>query len=251
MLFCTCIGFFAIFISGSGFAVSKIGILISLLSAVSFSIFVITWMECVKTGALVMIDIFLTAGVAIPMIGGTMLLNENMRPAQWIGFLILIFGIIIMCGYNNSIKGRMTSKLFFLLILLGASNGFASLAQKMFVEFCNNTSTLVFNFYTYLFSMIILGTPLIFNPTVFATNIKNTKSMLSILIISICMYLNLMFKTLAGIHLSTAQIYPLCQGLALINSSIIAAVFFDEKINFRAILGMAVSFVALLVINLL
>ena len=99
--------------------------------------------------------------------------------------------------------------------------------------------------------MIILGTLLIFNPTVFATNIKNTKSMLSILIIAICMYLNLMFKTLAGIHLSTAQIYPLCQGLALINSSIIAAVFFDEKINFRAILGMAVSFVALLVINLL
>ncbi len=251
MFFCTCIGFLAILVSGCGFAISKIGILISLFSAVSFSIFVLTWMECVKTGALVMVEIFLTAGVAIPMIGGSMLLNESIRPVQWIGFLILILGVAILCGYNNSIKGRMTSKLFFLLILLGGSNGFASLAQKIFIDVCDSTSTLVFNFYTFLFSTIILGVPSIFKPTVFSTNVKKLKLMLGIFIIAICHYLNLMLKMLAGIHLSTAQIYPLCQGLGIINSSIIACVFFGEKINLRAILGMLVSFVALLIINLL
>ena len=251
MLLCTCIGFVAVIVTGNGFAVTWEGLLISLLSAVSFSAFVVIWMECVKTGALVMIDIFLTAGVAIPMIGGILLLDEAVRPIQWIGFLILILGVAIICGYNNSIKGRMSAKLLFLLILLGMSNGFASLAQKMFVELCAGTSTFVFNFYTYLFSMVILGVPLIFKPTVFVSNVKKPKLMLGIFIVAVCLYLNLMFKMFAGMHLSTAQIYPLCQGLGIVNSSIIASVFFGEKINHRAILGMLVSFVALLMINLL
>lgn len=251
MFLCTCIGFFVVIVSGSGFAISKSGILISLLSAVSFSVFVITWMESVKIGALVMIDIFLTAGVSVTMIGGAILLDESIRMVQWIGFLVLILGVTIMCGYNNRIKGRMTLKLFLLLILCGVSNGFASLAQKMFVEFCGGTSTLVFNFYTYLFSMILLGIPLLFNPASFSANIKKPKLMLGIFIVAICLYLNLMFKMFAGEYLSTAQIYPLCQGLGIVNASIIASAFFGEKITTRAVLGMLVSFGALLMINLL
>ena len=251
MFLCTIIGFLVIIISGCGFSVSGTGILISLLSAVSFSIFVVTWMECVKIGALVMIDIFLTAGISVTMVGGALLLDEPIRMVQWIGFLILIAGVAIMCGYNNRIKGRMTYKLFFMLVLCGASNGFASLAQKMFVEFCSGTSTFVFNFYTYLFAMFILGIPLIFKPASFTENIKKPKLMLSVFIVAVCLYLNLMFKMFAGEHLSTAQIYPLCQGLGIVNASIIASTFFGEKITMRAVVGMVVSFGALLIINLL
>ena len=251
MFLCTLIGFFVIIVSGCGFAISGVGLLISLLSAVSFSIFVVTWLESVKIGALVMIDIFLTAGISVTLLGGALLLDEPIRMTQWIGFLILILGVTIMCGYNNRIKGRMSFKLFFLLILCGASNGFASLSQKMFVEFCSGTSTFVFNFYTYLFSMILLGIPLIFNSKTFSANIKKPKLMLGIFIVAVCLYLNLMFKMFAGEHLSTAQIYPLCQGLGIVNASIIAATFFGEKITWRAVLGMLVSFGALLIINLL
>ena len=67
----------------------------------------------------------------------------------------------------------------------------------------------------------------------------------------ICLFLNSYFKTLAAHYIDAAQLYPLCQGLSLIFSSLMATFLLKEKLDFRGTVGIAVAFGALLVINLL
>ena len=59
------------------------------------------------------------------------------------------------------------------------------------------------------------------------------------------------FKTFAAGRLLSAQLYPLAQSGSLILSSIMSAVFFDEKLNLKSVVGITMSFTALIIINVL
>lgn len=71
-----------------------------------------------------------------------------------------------------------------------------------------------------------------------------------ILVMSLALILNSYFKTLAAGYLSSAQLYPLNQGAALVLSTLMAAIFFGEKPNVKCIVGIALAFAGLLVMNL-
>ena len=77
------------------------------------------------------------------------------------------------------------------------------------------------------------------------------KIVLYIAIMAICLFANSYFKTLAATKLDSAQLYPLNQGAALIMSMGMSALFFKEKVTPKAILGIALAFVGLLVMNVL
>jgi multidrug transporter EmrE-like cation transporter len=68
---------------------------------------------------------------------------------------------------------------------------------------------------------------------------------------AVCLFANSYFKTVAAQHLDAIKLYPLNQGGAVILSLLMSSILFKEKINAKCILGIALSFVALLMINLL
>ena len=68
---------------------------------------------------------------------------------------------------------------------------------------------------------------------------------------SVCLFANSYFKTLAAGILPSAKLYPLNQGASLILSSFMSMIFFKEKMTGKCIIGIILSFIALLVINLL
>lgn len=252
MVLCACIAFAAAVLSGGiGSLRAEPGlILLSLLSAVSFAGFTYTWMLCAKSGALVMIDVFLTAGVLLPMLGGWIFWGDRVSPRQWIGFAVLLVGVGFLCAFHNSIKPKMTRKLFALLVACGALNGVQSFSQKFFAVRFAGVGSASFQFYTYLFAALLFIGILCLKKFPPAEGFRDKKRLGGIAIISVLLYLNLFFKLLAGKTLTAAQIYPLCQGLGILNSSLIAAFFFGEKINGKAVAGMLVSFGGLLLINL-
>jgi uncharacterized membrane protein len=77
------------------------------------------------------------------------------------------------------------------------------------------------------------------------------KSYLYIIIMAIALFATSYFKTLAAKYLSAVQLYPLNNGGAVMLSLFMAAVFFKERINIRCIIGICLSFGALLMINFL
>ncbi len=226
---------------------------ISVLSGVTSSIFVVTWLISVKNGAYMMMDVFLMLGMIVPLIGSSISFGESIGGMQWLGLGILMIAVLIMCSYNNSLKGKMSMTSVVLLIICGVSSGLTDFSQKLFVEHTDTVSIAAFNFYTYVFSAVVLA---VFYG-VFSAKDKGDSEPTElrrifgyILVMSVCLFASSYFQTQAAIYLPSAQLYPLSKGTALILSSLMSAVLFKERLTVKCIIGMVLSFIALLIINL-
>ena len=203
-----------------------------------------------------MLDVFLMLGVLVPIIAGRFVFGETIKLTQWIGIGVLIIAAVIMCSYNNSIKEKMSISALVMLIVCGAANGLTDFSQKLFVKQLSDVPISVFNFYTYVFSAAVLAVFLIIFSVKEKAQGTETVSGLKrifgyIAIMSVCLFANSYFKTMAAGYLDSAQLYPLNQGLALMLSSVMSAVFFHERLTLKCIIGLMLSFAGLIIINVL
>ena len=258
MVLCILISFLLLALSGrlSLLAVDLNVVLITLLSGVTTSVFVVAWLLAVRRGAYMMLDVFLMLGVIVPLLLSEFLFDEKIRLNQWAGLLVLLVAVVIMCSYNNQIKEKMSLKSLGLLVLCGIANGLTDFSQKLYVKTVADSSAAVFNFYTYIFSALVL---LVFYLGAKVTDKTGSSSETDVLrrvggyvaVMSVCLFLNSYFKTMAAGILPSAILYPLSQGASLILSSFMSMLFFKEKLTAKCITGIALSFVGLLIINLL
>lgn len=258
---CILIGFFVVLFSCGlqPLAVSWQTLGITALSGVGTALFVVSWLMAVRRGAYMLVDVFLMLGLIVPIGGSAIFFHEQIRYNHWLGFAILLVAVLLLCSYNNSIKTRLTLPSVLLLCLSGFSSGVADFSQKLFVHRAADTPIAVFNFYTYLFAAVLLA---IFyltqrggksaEPADGASGADKTKYILFYIpIMAICLFLNSLFKTYAALYLDAAILYPLNQGAALVLSSVMAAVFFGEKMKRKSVLGILLAFCALMVMNML
>ena len=259
MFLCIVIGLLLLFVQEgfSSLEVSRTTLLISMLSGVCSALFVISWLFAVKQSAYMMVEVFLLVGTVIPIALSFMLFDEKIRPIQGVGLVVLFIAVYIMSTYNVSVKGKMTLKAMIPLIVAGAANGFADFSQKMFVRIDGADSVSAFNLYTYVFAAAVLLIFYIFNRIKSGRTdgedggFKKLYRLLGfVFVMSVCLYLNSYFKTLAGGYISATQLYPLNQGAAVILSLLMSSIFFKEKINWKCIIGICLAFVALMFINL-
>lgn len=258
MVLCILISFLLLALSSrlSLLAVDLNVVLIALLSGVTTSVFVVAWLLAVRRGAYMMLDVFLMLGVIVPLLLSEFLFDEKIRLNQWAGLLVLLVAVVIMCSYNNQIKEKMSLKSLGLLVLCGIANGLTDFSQKLYVKTVADSSAAVFNFYTYIFSALVL---LVFYLGAKVTDKTGSSSETDVLrrvggyvaVMSVCLFLNSYFKTMAAGILPSAILYPLSQGASLILSSFMSMLFFKEKLTAKCITGIALSFAGLLIINLL
>ena len=259
MLLCIPIGFLFVWASDAvqNLIADPLIYLIAAVSGISTALFVVTWIGCVRWGAYMMVDVFVTLGIMIPVFLCTLLFDEPLRAAHVIGLVLLVFAAYMMCTYNRSLhqdRPRLRVKQLLLLFLCGASNGITQFSQK-WLRHVGNTDISVFNFYTYIFaSAVLLILLLLFPKEDRAPNIaKNDLRRLALFVIlmSACLFLHSFCSTAAAGYLSSAQLYPLMQGSALILSMLMSAVCFGERINVRCVIGIVSSFAAMLCIEFL
>ena len=239
--------------SFSAFQLSPYLFFICAISGISTSFFVVTWIVSVKRSAYMMLDVFLTLAVIVPLILCNILFDEAIKPLQWLGFIMLIIAAYIMCSYNNSIKEKITMRSFLLMLVCGLSNGVSSFAQKWFTYKSVRASAAVFNFYTYVISAIILLTCFII-----VSRNENKSNLLSplkhiygyVIVMAVCLFLNSFFMTKSAEYLDSVKTYPLSQGGALILSTLMSVIFFKEKITVKCVIGLVITFASLLIINL-
>ena len=261
---CVVLGFGQSF---SELAIDGTVLLITAISGVTTSVFVITWLLSVRRGAYMLVDVFLMLGVMVAILLCWGFFGESVSIRQGIGFLVLLGAVILMCSYQRAIKGKITLPAILLLVLCGVSTGLTDFSQKWFVRTVADKPVAVFQFYTYLFSAITL---LIFyvaigvlarrRQTVSESGERRPRRGLGkklplalvgyILVMAICLYLHSYFKTKAAGLLTATQLYPLNQGGALLLSTVMAAVCFHEKPRASSVIGLILAFAALLLINL-
>lgn len=257
MILCIVIGFgIILFTSGVGALKVDTGtVLITILAGVSISFTVIFWLLAVKQSAYIILDVFAVLSVLVPTISSLILYDEKIKINQIIGFIILLTATVILCSYNNSIKTKLSIGTLLTLLGFGVANGLCDFSQKMFVYHNAEKNVYVYNFYTYLFSSITLL--ILFVILSFTSKEKNDgenkkalgKISLYVSIMSVCLFLNSFFKTMAAITVPSAILYPCVQGIALILSVAMAVVFFKEKLTLKCIVGTTMIFAGLLIIN--
>ncbi len=255
MIICIVIGFFMALIQDGiyAFAVSKNVLAISALSGITSSVFVVTWLISVRKGAYMMMDVFLMLGIIVPLIGSNICFGEGITLFQCLGLGLLLIAVLIMCSYNSSLKGAMNITALILLIICGVSSGLTDFSQKLFIECKGNTSIAVFNFYTYVFSALVLG--ICYGSTRIRSKAIHKKSKLSLIwvyvvIMAVSLFVNSFFQTKAAGYLPSAQLYPLSKGAGLILSSLMSVILFKEQMTVKSVTGIILSFVSLLIINM-
>lgn len=250
-------------------------ILLSAMSGISTAMFVVLWLILVKRGAYMLVEVFLMLGILIPLLAGTVLYREQIQPVQWLGMLILFGAVLLMCSYNNSVNRKLSLSSVVLLILCGASSGITDLSQKMFVYSLPGFPISVFNFYTYCFAALTLAILLPFfsrrpagetqpetssiqpalktAPGLWTSLFRSLPagSLPYILTMSVCLFLNSYFKTVAAGYLDAVLLYPINQAAALTLSSLMAAFIFHEKLTPKGIAGLLLAFIGILCINVL
>ena len=262
MVACIFIGFFLILAQNdlASLTPSRDFMLISALSGVTSAIWVVSWLLSVRSGAYMMVEVFLLLGVVVPIIPCYFLFGYEVGTWQIVGIAILLVAVFIMCTYNSSIKGKMSVKAFLLLLLCGFTSGVADFSQKLFTEVAPEGATNAsFNFYTYVFAAItLLLSYLVLRQVDKKSGTMPRKPLevvkpiwIYVLIMAACLFTNSFFKTEAARLLDPVKLYPLNQGCAVILSLLMSVIIFKEKINAKCIVGICLSFVALIMINLL
>lgn len=261
MLICIPIGLlFVLLYTGSAgsLVVDAKTLLISAMAGIATSAFVVSWIVSVRRGAYMMVEVFLTLGVIVPVILCRVFFGEEVRISQLAGIALLVAATYIMCSYNNSIKAdKLSWKLLLPMSISGVANGLTSFSQKWF-RYESAADVTVFNFYTYVFSAAALLVCWLFVRMKDSQGGKATDRKLPlarlgvyVTIMSLCIFLHSLFSTMATEHLTSSQLYPLMQGGGLTLSMLMSAVFFKEKITPRCLMGIGIAFGALLCINLL
>ena len=256
MLLCIAIGFGMVVLGGDvkGLLPDGKALLIYAISGISTSVFVVTWLVAVRTSAYMLMDVFLMLGVVVPMSLGSLCYGETIHWNQWVGLLVLLIATLILCSYNNGIKEKLTVKGFVILLISGVANGITGFSQKMFQKEAIDAAVSVFNFYTYVFSAASLGLVLLFvkRPAQQWGKPSAIGSVFGyVAVMAISLFLNSYFMTMAAAGIPSAQLYPLDRGASIILSALMSAVFFREKLTVKAIVGLVLAFVGLLIINLL
>ncbi len=255
MALCVVIGFIIVAIQGIE-AIAQVDtttVLIALLSGAATAVFAVTWLLSVRSGAYMMVDIFLMLGVFIPIVGSLILYGETLGPRQIVGLCVLVVAVLIMCSYNRQVNKKITLLSMILLLVCGISSGMSDFSQKIFTRSETTSTVAVFQFYTYLFTFAILLIFYLVTPRKKGEDVKPfplRKMSIYVLIMAICLFASSFFQTLAAGLIPAVVLYPLAKGVALILSAIMSAVFFHERITVRSIIGIATAFGALLLINL-
>ena len=255
MLICTAIGFLTAFVSEKSmlaFATELPVLFVAGVSGVFSAGFVLLWLISVKKGAYTLVDVFVMSGTLIPMVGSLMLFGEKISSVQWIGFLLVICGVLCLVSYNNAIKTKLDIKSLVLLVAVAIASGSADFAQKIFVNITSSVSNAVFNFYTYLFATATIGTGLLckkIKAADFKTEVK--KTIPYVLFMAVGLFVNSYFKVEAARFISAAKLYPLNQGAALLLGMVMAAVFFKEKITAKSVMGIFLGFLGICIINMI
>ncbi len=229
----------------------------SAFAGVSTAILVAAWLFAANSSGYMMLEVFQMLGVGVTIFLSFFIYKEEITLRDIIGFAVLIFSAYLM---HAGTKVKPTIKTMAVVLICGLANGLTDFSQKMFVYSGSRATTAQFQFCSYFFAAVTLillySIMQIFGkkePTDSGTGgavaiLK--KTWIYVLIMAVCLYGNAYFKTEAATLLSAAKLYPLSQGGTMILGTLMSSFVFKEKLTLKSGISIAITFAALLIINL-
>ena len=253
MLFCAVIGFLVVAVADvSSLRIDGATLLICIVSAISTALFVVTWIICVRNGVLVVVSVFTMAGMILTILLCNIFFGEEITLPQCMGVLLLMTSTVTLYLFGDGRKRNIGIANLVILILCGVFNGLTDFSQKWFIHRSPSGSVGVFNFYTYLFALVILAICfLVAGKSDGAGNDgKSLKTLAVVGVMATSLFAYSYFKTLAARTVSAGILYPLLSGAGCVMSTLMAAICFKEKITLKTVVGIVLTVAAIIVIRL-
>ena len=213
----------------------------------------VAWVMALKTDALVFASVANNANFIVVAVAGLVIFHEEITWTKGVAVVFILAAMLFMVKYQKGIGTAPSLKSFSLLFIVFFAGGMSSVAEKWFKTALPDTSTHVYTFYSFLFSILLLlaSRMLIRVPKdVAQTGASRAKKLLGFvpfgLVMGASVYGVTYFKTLANGYLDAVVIYPLNNGLTFVGSCLMAWACFKEKPNKYSIIGMVLVFIALL-----
>lgn len=235
---------------GNGFYIDGAAWMCGAFAGITVSMFMVTWLLAVRHGAFMLISVAQMFGVVVTLICSFLLFRDPISPWQVLAVVILVVAVLIMGSYSAKIKGKLGLSTVILLILCGLSSGLYDFSLKLFTHY-SNASISALNLISYIIAAIVLAIVFLLPNKEGNFGAKNMlrATLLTIFIMSVCLFVNSYFKALANEYLLPTQVYPIYQAGGLIFSALMAALFFKERITPRCLIGMLLAFVAILLLK--
>ncbi len=222
------------------------------------SLFVIGWLLSVRSGAYMMVEVFLFLGSTLPVLLSALFLGRGVRWYELLGIGILLCAVYLMSAYQKTVKGKLTPRALGLLLLAGGASGLSDFSQKLFRVYAPEAGNALFQLYGYLFAAGFLLLVCLFlrrreraaGAVLQSPRILFRRIFWYILVMAVCLFLHSYAKTAANDYFAPAELYPMTQGGAVLLSLLMSALFFRERVNLRCIVGISLAMLGLFFLNL-
>lgn len=190
---------------------------------------------------------YTTASFTVTMVFGFFVFGERISVKQIISMFFIIAAIMVLMKYSSKIKAKITVKDFILLMVVLISSDFANIAQKMFTVWLPEENKVIFNFYTFLITLaaLCISMPIISSNAPKA-NLNYKKVVPYIAVMAVMLFANSYFLAAATTIMSPVILFPLNHVLSLTAATLMAAVFFKEKITKTGAAGIICTVILIL-----
>ena len=245
------LGLFLILIAQNGFNCSLSALLISCFSGIMLAASSGFSLAAMKSGTVALSSLFSTAGILVPCIAGIFIFNQPMSYGQWIGIALFFVAAYLLIGSSAKIYSGFSLKTLILLIGTMLANGFTMLAQQMFTFYVPDGDVSVFSFLSFgIVGVLMLILTCI--PTKGEIKIQyrlSNKLLILGAVSAVAVFIINQLATLSTALVSPAILFAFINGGSTIIASIVAAIFFHEKLTLRSILGITIGDVSLIIIK--
>lgn len=245
---CALLGFGIWLAEGNFEFIGTNAVIISVVSGISMSVFLLSWIAAVRGGAYVRLDVCCQTGMVIPCIFAAPILGEIVSSWQYAALAALVFAIILLSDRGKKSTEKLRASDLLLLFAVWVSSGVNNLTVKLYASVSSGNNT-PYNLITFAVSALaFIAAYLIFGRKEKVT-LQKKHYVVYLPVMAVALYLNILFQTLAAGHLDSMVMFPLQTVLGLLISALMAALLFKEKPTVKNILGMVIAAGAIVVMN--
>lgn len=234
-------------------------VLCALVCAVLLSVTLFSSIEAVKGCTLVLLNMCEAGSLVVPCILGIFLFDEPMGLWQWIGLTVFIVSAYFLASDSGSTNKKLDARTVLMLIVYFLSSGFLLVAQKYFAKLVPNGNTAMFSFLMFAINAVILFVCMLVAQITTAKKEKTRKllkirpldkklygfgAILAVAIFVVNMVMTTLAKTVDSVVLFSVESI-----ISIAATTAVGALFFQEKITVKKVVGIAIGLAGIFLIN--
>lgn len=241
-----------IFKNGIIFSFVPAELAIYIVSGISMAVFVVCWTVAVKSDAYMLVSACSSASFTVPCLFGFLLLHEYMTVFKAAAFFLILISLYFLLRYNISLNKKIDGRQLFVLFLILLSQGINQTTQKLFAFYIVGKDVSYYTLFSFIFTVIALAAvkPFLKKPASAAEVLPMKGNLRYIGIMAFGLFGTSYFQSLAAKRVEAILLYPMVSALSLVAGSVMASVFFKEKMRKDCVIGIFVLFAALMLSRL-